>query len=78
MFKIIKNFRMETAQYKPHDVRDLTFLIHYMKSESESVSRSVVCQILHPPGSSVQGILQASNLEGVVIPFSRGSYPPRD
>ena len=36
------------------------------------------CQALRPPGSSVHGILQASILEGVVIPFSRGSYPPRD
>ena len=34
--------------------------------------------ILCPPGSSVHGILQASILEGVAIPFSRGSYPPRD
>ena len=38
-----------------------------------------LCQILcvlmdsSPPGSSVQGILQARILEWVVIPFSRGS-----
>ena len=31
-----------------------------------------------PPGSSVQGILQARTLEWVVIPFSRGSSWPRD
>ena len=31
-----------------------------------------------PPGSSVHGILQARMLEGVAIPFSRGSSPPRD
>ena len=31
-----------------------------------------------PPGSSVRGILQARILEWVAIPFSRGSYPPRD
>ena len=31
-----------------------------------------------PPGSSVHGILQARILEQVAIPFSRGSYPPRD
>ena len=30
------------------------------------------------PDSSVQGILQARILEWVVIPFSRGSYRPRD
>ena len=31
-----------------------------------------------PPGSSVHGILQAKIWEWVVIPFSRGSFQPRD
>ena len=31
-----------------------------------------------PPGSSVNGILQARILEWVVISFSRGSFQPRD
>ena len=31
-----------------------------------------------PPGISVCGILQARKLERVAIPFSRGSYRPRD
>ena len=31
-----------------------------------------------PSGSSVHGILQARILEWVAIPFSRGSFPPRD
>ena len=31
-----------------------------------------------PPGSSVHGILQASILEWVAIPFSKGSSQPRD
>ena len=31
-----------------------------------------------PPGSSIQGILQARRMEWVAIPFSRGSSPPRD
>ena len=31
-----------------------------------------------PPGSSVHGILQARILEWVAIPFSRGSYQPRN
>ena len=31
-----------------------------------------------PPGSSVHGILQARILEGVAIPFSRGSSQFRD
>ena len=32
----------------------------------------------NPPGSSVHGILQATTLEWVAIPFSRGSSWPRD
>ena len=31
-----------------------------------------------PPGSPVHGILQARTLEGVLIPYSRGSSQPRD
>ena len=31
-----------------------------------------------PPGSSVHGILQARKLEWVAIPFSRGSFQPRN
>ena len=31
-----------------------------------------------PPGSSVQGILQARILDRVAMPSSRGSFPPRD
>ena len=31
-----------------------------------------------PPGSSVHGIFQASILEWVAIPFSRGTFQPRD
>ena len=31
-----------------------------------------------PPGFSVHGILQARTLEGIVIPFSRGTFQPRD
>ena len=31
-----------------------------------------------PPGSSVRGIFQARILEWVVIPFSRGSFRPRN
>ena len=31
-----------------------------------------------PPDSSIYGILQAGILQGVAIPFSMGSSPPRD
>ena len=36
---------------------------------------SIYCS---PPGSSVHGILQAKTLEWVAIPFSRGSFQPKD
>ena len=45
-------------------------------------SQSVMfCSLATPwtvPGSSVQGVLQASILEWVTISFSRRSFPPRD
>ena len=39
-----------------------------------------LCDLMdyNPPGSSIQGILQARILEWVAIPFSKGSSQPRD
>ena len=37
-----------------------------------------LCLTLCNSGSSVHGILQARLLEWVAIPFSKGSYRPRD
>ena len=34
--------------------------------------------VFSPPGSFIHGILQVSVLEWVVIPFSKGSFRPRD
>ena len=47
------------------------------------LSRSVVSTLCDPmdcspPSSSVHGILQARILEWVAIPFSKGSFQPRD
>ena len=55
----------------------------WYKCKSEKVIRSVMSYSLwsyglYPPGSSVHEILQARILEWVAIPFSRGSYWPRD
>ena len=43
-------------------------------------SRLTLCDLMDCslPGSSVQGILQASILDWFVVPSSRGSAPPRD
>ena len=43
-------------------------------------SRPTLCDHMNcsPPGSSVHGISQARILEGVAIPFSKGSSQPRD
>ena len=52
--------------------------------ESVKVSTTQSCLALcdpmdsNLPGSSVLGILQSRILELVTIPFSRGSFPPRD
>ena len=47
-----------------------------------SVAQScpTLCDLMDysPPGSSVDGILQARTLEWVAISYSRGSSPPRD
>ena len=53
------------------------------KPESESVVTQLCPTLCNPmkyspPGSSVHGILQASALEWIAIPFSRGSSQPRD
>ena len=46
----------------------------------ESLSRVWLCNPMDcsPPGSSVHGILQATILEWVTMPLSRGSSQPRD
>ena len=51
--------------------------------KSASVSRSsclALCDPMNcsPPDSSVHGILQARILELITVPFSKGSYRPRD
>ena len=47
---------------------------------SVALSGLTVCNSMDwsPPGSSVHGILQARILEWVAVPFSRGSFHPRD
>ena len=43
-----------------------------------SESRSVMSSSLWPHGYTVHGILQARILEWVAVPFSKGSFHPRD
>ena len=56
-----------------------SWIIHQFSSV-QLLSRVQLCDPMHcsPPGSSVHGILQASKLEWVAIPFSRGSSRPTD
>ena len=55
-----------------------------MLSSTNHCAHSLSCPTLcdpvdcSPPGSSVHGILQARILEGVALPFSKGSSRPRD
>ena len=48
------------------------------KRERNQTQAGIACTDCSPPGSSVQGILQARILEWIVMPSSRGSSPPRD
>ena len=54
----------------------------FLKESESEVAQSclTLCDPMDcsPPGSSVPGILQASILEWVAFPFSRGSSRPRD
>ena len=50
-------------------------LLLFVTQSCPAVCDSLNC---NPPGSSVHGILQARILEWVAIPFSRGSFWPRD
>ena len=55
-------------------------LYHEWKKNLDAQSCLTHCNPVDysPPGSSVQRILQARPLEWIAIPFSRGSYWPRD
>ena len=59
----------------PESTVGYTFLQSVSLSVCPTLCNPMDCS---PPGSSVHGILQAGTLEGVAIPFSRGSSPPRD
>ena len=68
----------------------LSYLRNRNKAEVAGVEYAVVYLLSHvqlcatpytvcnPPGSNVHGIFQARILEWVAIPFSRGSFQPRD
>ena len=68
----------------PHCSQILYHLSHQGSLLSEVSEVAQLCPTLSdpvdcsPPGSSVNGILQARILEWVAISFSRGSYWPRD
>ena len=48
------------------------------ENESASAGHSVVSDTLRPHGRHSPWILQARILEWVAVPFSRGTYQPRD
>ena len=65
------------ASYVPA-VACVFFTTKWLSVSGSVVSDSLWPYGLYPPGSSVHGILQARLLEGVAIPFSRGSSWPRN
>ena len=72
----IHRFSHQLTQAPPHRY----WVCKKEKSGSVAQSCPTLCDPIgcSPPGFSVHGILQARILEWVVIPFSRGSSPPRD
>ena len=75
-----------TLPTKIHTVKAMVFLVVMYRCEEKNVKILVtqLCLTLCDPmgcsltGSSVHGILQARILEWVAIPYSRGSFQPRD
>ena len=59
-------------------VKDTAFLL--LVCAKSLLSCTILCDPMDfsPPGSSVHGILQATILEWVAIPSSRGFFWPRD
>ena len=65
-----------------HDTREFEPIIQQERRKKESEVAQLCLTLCNPmdyspPGSSIQGILQARTLEWVVISFSRGSSHPR-
>ena len=75
---VIKNLHANAG-----DARDAGWVPGLVRSQGEKVkvsqSRPTLCESMDCslPGSSVHGILQASILEWVAVPFSRVSSYPR-
>ena len=60
-------------------VKSLVFITRvYNYYQIGSESDSVYLTLCHPVDYRVYGILQARVLEWVAVPFSRGSFQPRD
>ena len=68
-------------------MKDSTRIGFYSARLTKNIAYVTVCSVVStlrdpmhrsPPDSSVHGISQASILEWVAIPFSRGSSRPRD
>ena len=74
--------RMAASLLCPHPLEKERPPLWHLFFESENVSPScpTLCDPVDcgPPGSSVHGILQARTLEWVAMPFSGGSFRPRD
>ena len=68
--------------YSFHQIAKGAFDLPNLKKMKELVAQlcSTLCNPMDrsPPGSSVHRILQAGILEWIYIPFSRGSFQPRD
>ena len=75
---------LQGSEQRPHPCSALSCHHLHLPYGVAVVLVAQLCQTFYnpidcsPPGSSVHGILQARILEWVAIPFSRGSFYPRD
>ena len=73
--------KISAPPLSPQELPSLIFSVYEGEGEGEvAQSCLTLCDPMDcsPPGSSIQGILQARILEWVAISFSRGSSRPRD
>ena len=71
---------LHCALWCPYTLPGILQMLGHSEKVKVAQSRSTLCDPMDCslPGSSAHGILQARILEWVAMPFSKGSFPPRD
>ena len=77
---VLKRDHRGTQVFFPHPQKELAAFSSLCVCAKSLQSCPTLCESMNcsPPGSSVDGILQARILEWVAVPSSRGSSRPRN